>query len=197
MKPVGDAGPVAGRYRLERTVPGDADISLFISDLTPSDRSSALIINQIRKERRPRMNSFETLFEPITIGTMEVKNRFVMAPMVTNYAAGDGSVTDRFKAYHKTRAKGGVGLIIVEATFVHPRGKGFAHELGIDKDALIGKLTELTDAVHEHGAKMAVQLYHSGRQSYSAVTGGRALRTVAPCLPRMRGNTAGNDDAEY
>jgi len=118
------------------------------------------------------MSSFEKLFEPIKIGTMEVKNRFVMAPMVTNYAANDGSVTERFTAYHKARAKGDVGLIIVEATFVHPRGKGFSNELGIDKDALIGKLTELTDAVHEHGAKIAVQLYHSGRQSYSAVTGG-------------------------
>lgn len=119
------------------------------------------------------MSNFEKLFEPIKIGTMEVKNRLVMAPMVTNYAESDGSVNERFKAYHTARAKGGVGLIIVEATFVHPRGKGFSNELGIDKDTLIGKLTELTDTVHEHGAKIAVQLYHSGRQSYSAVTGGQ------------------------
>jgi len=118
------------------------------------------------------MSSFEKLFEPIKIGTMEVKNRFVMAPMITNYAASDGSVTDRFKAYHKARAKGGVGLIIVEATFVHLSGKGFSNELGIDKDALVGKLTEVTDTAHEHGAKIALQLYHSGRQSHSAVTGG-------------------------
>ncbi len=53
------------------------------------------------------MRAYNRLFEPIRIGTMEVKNRFVMAPMVTNYCEQDGSVTDRLVAYHRARARGG------------------------------------------------------------------------------------------
>lgn len=123
------------------------------------------------------MSLYKKLFEPIRIGTMEVKNRFVMAPMVTNYSETDGSVTDRLIAYHRARAKGGVGLILTEATYVHPCGKGFPNELGIQKDDLVPGLKRLTGAVHEAGGKIAVQLYHSGRQSYEAVTG---LPLIAP-----------------
>ncbi|SHF93053.1 2,4-dienoyl-CoA reductase [Caldanaerobius fijiensis DSM 17918] len=122
-------------------------------------------------------SKFDKLLEPIQIGTMKLRNRIVMPPMVTNYAADDGAVTERFKAYHETRAKGGVGLIIVEATYVHPSGKGFKNELGIYKDELISGLKELTETVHRHGAKIAVQLYHGGRQTTSKVTG---MSIVAP-----------------
>ncbi|MDI3529193.1 MAG: hypothetical protein PWQ23_1012, partial [Thermoanaerobacter sp.] len=126
------------------------------------------------------MNSsleFEKLLEPIQIGPMKLRNRIVMPPMVTNYAAADGAVTERFKAYHQARAKGGVGLIIVEATYVHPSGKGFQNQVGIYKDELISGLRELTETVHKYGAKIAVQLYHAGRQTTSKVTG---MKVVAP-----------------
>lgn len=136
------------------------------------------------------MIAYDRLFEPVRIGTMEVKNRFVMAPMVTNYCEQDGSVNDRLVAYHRARARGGVGLIITEATYVHNSGKGFPHEMGIYKDELIPGLKKLADAVHEEEGKIAIQLYHSGRQSYEAVTG---MTLIAPspiacpvcgCLPR-------------
>lgn len=136
------------------------------------------------------MRAYNRLFEPIRIGTMEVKNRFVMAPMVTNYCEQDGSVTDRLVAYHRARARGGVGLIITEATYVHTSGKGFPNELGIYKDEMIPGLKKLADAVHEEGGKIALQLYHSGRQSYESVTG-MALIAPSPiacpvcgCLPQ-------------
>jgi len=133
-------------------------------------------------ERRIVMGKFRRLFEPVTIGTMQVKNRFVMAPMVTNYCTGDGSVTKRLKAYHEARARGGVGLIVVEATYVHPSGKGFSNEIGIYSDDLIEGLQGLADAVHQHGAKIAVQLFHSGRQSYTTVTGAPLLApSPIPC----------------
>ncbi|AIS53025.1 NADH oxidase [Thermoanaerobacter kivui] len=120
---------------------------------------------------------FEKLLEPIQIRSMKLRNRIVMPPMVTNYAADDGAVTDRLKVYHQTRAKGGVGLIIVEASYVHPSGKGFKNEVGIYKDELIPGLRELTEAVHKYGAKIAIQLYHGGRQTTSKVTG---MQIVAP-----------------
>lgn len=64
------------------------------------------------------------LFEPIEIGTMKLENRIVMPAMGTNYSSEDGFVTRRLVNYHVERAKGGVGLIIVEGAYVEPRGKG-------------------------------------------------------------------------
>ncbi|MGB9868162.1 MAG: FAD-dependent oxidoreductase [Bacillota bacterium] len=117
------------------------------------------------------MASFDLLTSPIAIGKMRLKNRMVMPPMVTNYAYEDGSVTPRLRAYHEMRAKGGVGLIIVEASYVHQSGKGFKNQVGIYSDCLIPGLRSLVDAVHAHGAKIAIQLYHGGRQTKSSVTG--------------------------
>jgi len=128
------------------------------------------------------IGSFEKLLQPIKIGEMEVKNRFVMAPMVTNYAGRDGSVTERLKAYYRARAKGGVGLIIVEAAFIDPSGKGYANELGIHKDDFIVGLKGLVDEVHPFGTKIAIQIYHSGRQSHESMTGARLMApSPIPC----------------
>ncbi len=128
------------------------------------------------------MVPFEKLLQPIKIGEMEVKNRFVMAPMVTNYAGRDGSVTERLKAYYRARAKGGVGLIIVEAAFIDPSGKGYANELGIYKDDFVVGLKGLVDEVHPYGTKIAIQIYHSGRQSHESMTGARLMApSPIPC----------------
>jgi 2,4-dienoyl-CoA reductase-like NADH-dependent reductase (Old Yellow Enzyme family) len=120
---------------------------------------------------------FGKVMESAQIGRMRLRNRFVMPSMVTNFAAVDGAVTERIMAYHQARAKGGVGLIIVEATYIHPSAKGFRNQLGIYKDELVPGLRKLTDAVHRYGAKIAVQLYHAGRQTTSTVTG---MSIVAP-----------------
>ncbi|HVI40391.1 MAG TPA: FAD-dependent oxidoreductase, partial [Anaerovoracaceae bacterium] len=98
------------------------------------------------------------------------RNRGVMPSMVTNYCNEDGSVSDRFIAYHEARAKGGVGLIIVEAAYVDRLGKGFTFQIGIDNDQLIPGLKKLTDQVHKYGAKIAIQIYHGGRQANTMVT---------------------------
>lgn len=123
------------------------------------------------------MRSDTKLFESVRIGKMEVKNRLVMPPMVTNFCNEDGSITDRYIAFMRDRAKGGVGLLITEATFVHPSGKAFPCGLGIYKDELIPGLKKLTDAVHAEGAKIAVQLFHGGRQCVEAITG---MKLIAP-----------------
>ncbi|BBB90222.1 MAG TPA: FAD-dependent oxidoreductase [Methylomusa anaerophila] len=117
------------------------------------------------------MAKYDKLFETVKIGSMVLKNRFIQPPMVVNYCSSDGHVTDRYIAYIRARAKGGVGMIVTEATYVHSSGKGFINELGIYKDELIPGLKKLTAAVHEEGGKIAVQLYHGGRQTSSATTG--------------------------
>jgi 2,4-dienoyl-CoA reductase-like NADH-dependent reductase (Old Yellow Enzyme family)/thioredoxin reductase len=128
------------------------------------------------------MTKFEHLFSPIQIGNMKLKNRGVMPSMVTNMCNEDGSVTERFIAYHEARAKGGVGLNIIEATYITKTGKGFTNEVGIDRDELIPGLKELTDAIHRHGGKIATQLYHGGRQANPLATGSQLVAPSAiPC----------------
>lgn len=116
------------------------------------------------------MVTFASL-QPTSICEMELRNKIVMPAMVSNFALKDGQVSDRLIAYYEARAKGGVGLIIVEATYVHPSGKGFRCGVGIYKDELVPGLKRLVDAVHRNGAKIAIQLYHAGRQTSAKVTG--------------------------
>lgn len=141
------------------------------------------------------MRSDAKLFESVRIGNMEVKNRLVMPPMVTNFCGEDGSMTDRYISFMRDRAKGGAGLLITEATFVHPSGKSFPHGLGIYRDESIPGLKKLTDAVHAEGAKIAVQLFHGGRQCVEAITGMRLLAPSAIACP-VCGDLPGEMTAE-
>lgn len=120
------------------------------------------------------MSQFEKLFEPGTIGKLRIRNRIISAPMERNYANIDGSVTQRYIDYLATKAEGGVGLIIVEATYVDPLGKGRVLELGIYDDRQIPGFRRMAQAVQEHGAKIGLELVYGGRQTHSAVTGVQA-----------------------
>ena len=112
------------------------------------------------------------LLEPIKIGVMQLRNRIVMPAMGTNYADRDGAVTDRLLNYYIERAKGGVGLIIIEVTCVDsPIGKTIAHQLCIHDDSLISGLGALASSIQAHGAKAAVQLHHAGRRAHSKISG--------------------------
>lgn len=97
------------------------------------------------------------LFSPIEIKGVRLKNRAVMAPMVLNCADADGSVTPSFRDFYLARAMGGVGYIVLGAAFVHPDGRGFGRQLGIDRDDLVPGLSNLASAVRKH-ARLGVQL---------------------------------------
>lgn len=126
--------------------------------------------------------SVDHLFSPVTIGKLTLAHRGIMPSMVTNLCGADGSVTDRFIAYHVARAKGGVALNITEAAYVHRVGKGFPNQLGIDDDALVPGLRRLTTAVHDAGGRVGIQLYHGGRQANVMVTGGTVVApSPIPC----------------
>ena len=99
------------------------------------------------------------------IGTMELKNRFVVPPMGTNFGTYEGMVTDEMIAYYRRRAKGGFGLIIIEVTAVDRKGKAILNEVGLWDDSQIPGFARLMDAIHEEGSKVVVQLHHAGRQS--------------------------------
>ncbi len=99
---------------------------------------------------------------------MTVKNRLVMPPMVRNYADKDGMVTPRYVAHIERIAKGGTGMTILEASFIHPRGKGFMNELGIHDDAVSPGLKKLAVAPHKRRAVAAES--PAGPTSYFADT---------------------------
>jgi len=114
---------------------------------------------------------FSCLFEPATIGQLKLKNRLVMPPMVRNYATDKGLVTDQYIAHIDSIARGGVGMLILEASYISPEGKGFSHQLGIHSNAVLPGLKSLVDVVHKQKATIGIQLYHAGRQTSSKVTG--------------------------
>ena len=73
---------------------------------------------------------YSKLFEPFRIGSCVVPNRIVMPAMVVGYAGPRGEVTEQLIAYYEARARGGVGLIIVEASYVKENGKLVYGEMG-------------------------------------------------------------------
>lgn len=123
---------------------------------------------------------FSVLFEPIQIGTMKVKNRFVLPPMHTGFATEWGEVTDRLISYFIERARGGVGLLILENTAIDWNyGRAVGNPVAIYDNLFRSGLSDLTLAVHRYGAKIVTQLQHTGRQNLgSNITGGKA--PVAP-----------------
>ena len=125
------------------------------------------------------MAAYEALLSPASIGTLHLPNRIIMAPMGTNYADEQHHVTDRLIAFHVARAEGQVGLQIVEHTAVHPMGLTGSRMLAIYDDAMIPGLRRLTDAVHEAGGRIALQLQHAGRQANAKVIGDRPLAPSA------------------
>ena len=105
-------------------------------------------------------SQYERLFSPGRIGTLELKNRLVYPPMGTNVCVG-GEATDRFLAYHEARAKGGVGLDIVENANVDTvGGAGLPFGLNIDDDKYIPGLRKLAQTIKKNGAKACLQIYH-------------------------------------
>jgi len=110
------------------------------------------------------------LAQPGKFGTLELKNRLVMPAMCTNYTY-QGHFTDEAVHYYGLRAKGGVGLIIIEAAAIdYPIGRSVIN-CAVSHDRFIPTLKKLTDEIHKYGAKVSLQIMHSGRQSSSA-TGG-------------------------
>ena len=122
-------------------------------------------------------SNYAHLLSPGNIGTMKIKNRIVMSPMVRNFATTDGAITQSLIDHYAARAKGGAGLIIVEASYVQPSGRVWHQGIGIDDDRHIPGLGALTDAVKHWGSKIEIQLVHGGRQSTTAVS---RLPVVAP-----------------
>ena len=105
------------------------------------------------------------LFSPIKMKNLKLKNRIVMPPMCMYSAKEDGLVTDWHYTHYHSRAVGGVGLIILEATSVLPVGRISDNDLGIWEDAQIQGLNKIVALCHQEGSKVGIQLNHAGRKA--------------------------------
>lgn len=119
--------------------------------------------------------------QPAKLGKLELKNRIVLPPMVCSFATRkSGAMTEQYIEFLAERAKGGVGLIVLEASSVHASGKGFPRGICIDSDVLIPQLRRMTNRLHEYGTKVSIQLHHAGRQT-SCVTTGQPIVAPSDC----------------
>ncbi|HEU4376191.1 MAG TPA: alkene reductase, partial [Telluria sp.] len=105
-----------------------------------------------------------TLFDPITIGDLQLKNRIIMAPLTRARAIGGARVPNALMAkYYEQRAS--AGLILSEATSVTAQGVGYENTPGIWSDQQVEGWKQTTDAVHAAGGRIFLQLWHVGRIS--------------------------------
>lgn len=111
------------------------------------------------------------LFTPFKAGSIELKNRIVMAPLTRNRArAEDDAPYDIHVDYYAQRAS--AGLLITEASQISPQGKGYAWTPGIYSDSQIEGWKKVTDAVHAKGGKIVIQMWHVGRVSHPVLQPG-------------------------
>ena len=115
------------------------------------------------------------LFAPVRLGSLELKNRFVMAPMTRN-RAGEGTAPTALNAeYYAQRA--GAGLIVTEGTQPSAVGQGYPNTPGLHTDAQVAGWRLVADAVHARDGRIFAQLMHVGRIGHPVITG---VQPVAP-----------------
>lgn len=139
------------------------------------------------------------LFQPLQLREIELKNRIVVSPMC-QYSSEDGFANDWHLVHLGSRAVGGAGLIIVEASAVSPEGRITPSDLGIWKNEHIPFLKRITEFIQSQGTVPGIQLAHAGRKASHHVPwkGGAALtpdedawQTFAPsCISFKEGEPA-------
>lgn len=118
------------------------------------------------------------LFSEVKLGPLTLPHRVIMAPLTRSRASQPGDIPTEMNAeYYQQRAS--AGLIIAEATYVTPKGKGYAYTPGIVTKEQIAGWQKVTNAVHEAGGRIFLQIWHVGRVSHSSLQPDHAL-PVAP-----------------
>lgn len=120
------------------------------------------------------------LFDPLVIRGITLKNRIMMSPMCMYCADEDGRATDWHFVHYGTRAAGGAGIIMLEATAVESRGRLSVNDLGLWSDSQIEPLARIARFCREQGALAGVQLGHGGRKAFSNLKAFGPEETVGP-----------------
>ena len=125
--------------------------------------------------------SFPNLFSPLEVGPIEIKNRIFSTGHMTMLLDG-GVPSDDMVAYHQARAAGGAGLIVTEASAVHPSTAPM-HIYSFTDDCIPG-YRKIAEAVQPHGCKVFGQLGHGGAHNYGTLDGSRPVAYGPSALPR-------------
>ena len=128
---------------------------------------------------------FPLLSSPLQIGPVTIRNRIVSSGHDT-VMADDGKVTDQLVAYQEARARGGVGLIVVQVAGVHPSARYTSHVLMADDDSCIPGFARLAEALHAHGCPAFVQLFHDGRELMESEDGTLPVALAPSAVPNER-----------
>ncbi|KEA63433.1 Fmn oxidoreductase protein [Marinobacterium lacunae] len=128
----------------------------------------------------------KSLFDAIQLGDLTLANRMVMAPMTRNRADANGMTTPMMVTHYRERA--GAGLIITESTPVSPQAIGYPFTPGLYTDAHVESWRRVTDAVHEEGGHIFIQLQHCGRISHPSFQPDNGL-PVGPSAIRPEGQS--------
>jgi NADPH2 dehydrogenase len=133
------------------------------------------------------------LYDGYTLKNIQLKNRVVMPPMCMYSANQQGEVNNFHIVHYGTRALGGVGLIIQEATGIMPNGRITDQDLGIWDDHHVKGLKKIVEIIHEHGSVAGIQINHAGRKAKvdhpigpSAITYGGDYATPQDDLKRYQ-----------
>ncbi len=127
-----------------------------------------------------------TLFTPTHLGSIDIQNRIIMAPLTRARAGVKRIPNDLMVEYYSQRAS--AGLILTEATSISPMGVGYAETPGIWNEEQVQGWRKITDAVHARGGKIVMQLWHVGRISDPIFLGGKM--PVAPSAIRPAGRVS-------
>src|SRR5581483_7029462 len=128
---------------------------------------------------------FEHLFRPLAVGSAELPNRIVSTAHQTGFVERH-LPNDDFVAYHEARARGGVGLIVLEATAVHETGLLTAHTLAGYHGEIVAAYRRVAGAVQPHGTRLFVQLFHGGREVIASAPKPAAVAPSAIPSERFR-----------
>ena len=115
------------------------------------------------------------LLNQTTLGNLELKNGFIVAPMTTYSSLDNGFISPDELPYLARRAQGGFGAVMTAACYVHPSGKAFTGQWGCDNDDKLESLRSVAQAIKSNGSKAILQIHHGGRQCPPLLAGGECI----------------------
>lgn len=124
------------------------------------------------------------LLSATTLGRLELKNGFLVAPMTTYSSQDDGIISEDEIPYLARRGAGGFGGIVTACAYVHPSGKAFKGQWGCDDDNKLESLSKVAKAIQNSGSKAILQIHHGGRQCPPELAGGECISASA--VPNVR-----------
>lgn len=135
------------------------------------------------------------LFTPFSSGSFTFPNRVIMAPLTRMRASQPGDIPNALmQTYYVQRAS--AGLIIAEATQISPQGKGYMDTPGIYSAEQVQGWRKITQAVHEAGGHIALQLWHVGRVSHHSLQPDQQLPVSASAIPYQNRTTVRGEDGK-